>query len=269
MYRFILASVAYTDVFNINSTDTSYYDNFLNAKDLKYMQDSKNRTGVVVNMTPTEYYQACADDIFGKPVESIKRQRASNAEAIQEYTDAMLSGDKFPLCFINYADKAQEGLHRMMAAGNAFGWDEKFPVLVVTAYDEEREIWRNNFDAFRNYLNYEFKSDVEEAASSISGEQMPTDFYEEFRDAIKEQALTHGYNIEVDFDTDTNAEGYHRVYVWVTSFNGLEGERNSFEQQFVWLEDMYEAGNGIDDFHEDTFNIDDYLMDNMSEDDVF
>ena len=268
MYRYIRASVAYTDVFDINSTDMSYYDNFLNAKDLKYMQDSKNRTGEIVNMTPTEYYQACADDIFGKPVESIKQQRASNAEAIQEYTDAMLSGDKFPLCFINYADKSQEGLHRMMAAGNAFGWDTKFPVLVVTAYDDTIEAWRNNFYDFQNYLNYEFKSDVEQAASDISGPQMPTDFYDVFSSALEEKAAERGYNITVDFATDTNAEGYHRVYVWVTSFNGLIGDRNALSQQFVWLEDMYETGNGIDEFHEDTFNIDDYLMDNMSEDDL-
>lgn len=41
---------------------------------------------------------------------------------------------------LNYAEKGQEGLHRMLAIGELFGWNYKVPVLVVTWYDEERHI---------------------------------------------------------------------------------------------------------------------------------
>lgn len=41
---------------------------------------------------------------------------------------------KFPLPYLNLADNAQEGRHRMAVAAELFGWNEKFPVLVVTKY---------------------------------------------------------------------------------------------------------------------------------------
>lgn len=140
-----------TDVFKLD-TDTSYYNNFLNEKDLAYMQKSKNRTGEIVYMTPTQYYEECAKNIFeGTTVYELKRQRKANSEFITQYKADMIAGDKFPLCYLNYADHGQEGLHRMMAAGEAFGWDTKFPVLVVRAVDNKVEelhnIWRYWVDA--------------------------------------------------------------------------------------------------------------------------
>lgn len=139
-----------TDVFKLD-TDTSYYNNFLNEKDLAYMQKSKNRTGEVVYMTPSQYYEECATRIFDTTVAELKRQRRANSEDITQYMNDMLAGDKFPLCYLNYADHGQEGLHRMMAAGEAFGWDTKFPVLIVRAVDDRVErlnqIWRYWNDA--------------------------------------------------------------------------------------------------------------------------
>ena len=38
---------------------------------------------------------------------------------------------KFPLPYLNIATKQQEGRHRMYVAGELFGWDTRFPVLVV------------------------------------------------------------------------------------------------------------------------------------------
>lgn len=130
-----------TSVFNNTpfkpDTTTSYYNDFLNSKDLEYMQAEKNRTGEIVMMTPDEYIQECADKVFNGRVdaEGLKYQRSlsrteSGGSLLEKYADDMKSGDKFPLCYINYADHNQEGLHRMMAAGEAFGWDKKYPVLV-------------------------------------------------------------------------------------------------------------------------------------------
>lgn len=148
MKRYIRSNA---DVFKLD-TGVSYYNNFLNEKDLAYMQKSKNRTGEVVYMTPVQYYEECAKHIFeDTTVESLKLQRSSNSEYINKYKEDMLAGDKFPLCYLNYADNGQEGLHRMMAAGEAFGWNTKFPVLVVRAVDSRVEqlnnVWRYWNDA--------------------------------------------------------------------------------------------------------------------------
>lgn len=152
------------DIFKMD-TDTSYYNNFLNEKDLAYMQKSKNRTGEVVYMTPVQYYEECVKHIFeDTTVESLKLQRSSNSEYINKYKEDMLAGDKFPLCYLNYADHGQEGLHRMMAAGEAFGWNIKFPVLVVRAVDNRVEelnsIWRYWNDAVYHAKDVTYNADT-------------------------------------------------------------------------------------------------------------
>lgn len=132
-------------------THVSYYNNFLDEEDLKYMQRSKNRTGKIVDMSPSEYYHECATRIFDTTVEALQQQRRASEGLVEQYMQDMLNGDKFPLCYLNYPDNAQEGLHGMMAAGEAFGWDTKFPVLVVEAVDDRVEqlnkIWRYYNDA--------------------------------------------------------------------------------------------------------------------------
>ena len=62
-------------VFDESRTGMSYYDNFLNEEDLKYKQKAKNLTGYTVYMSPNEYFQICADDIFHIPIEQIKEGR--------------------------------------------------------------------------------------------------------------------------------------------------------------------------------------------------
>lgn len=58
MMQYIRADASANTVFDINDTHVGFYNNFLNPKDLKYMQESKNRTGEIVWMTPEEYYEA-------------------------------------------------------------------------------------------------------------------------------------------------------------------------------------------------------------------
>lgn len=132
------------------STGVSYYDNFLNSADLHYIETHKNRTGKVVMMTPEEYYQECATKVFTTSSDKLKAQRRAN-DLVDKYAQDMKSGDKFPLPYIDYPNHGQEGLHRMMAAGNVWGWDTQFPVLVVTSVDDQVEalnnIWRYWCDA--------------------------------------------------------------------------------------------------------------------------
>ena len=166
MKRVILASNTISFGSNCpfqRSTGTSYYDNFLNNKDLEYMQKSKNRDGEIVMMSPNEYYKECAKNVFeNSSVARLKAQRNADSDLIRQYQADMKRGDKFPLCYINYADSAQEGLHRMMAAGDVYGWDTKFPVLIVNTIDSRQEelnyIWRYWCDAVYEAKEYTYSS---------------------------------------------------------------------------------------------------------------
>lgn len=128
------------NVVDLNHTGMSFYDQFLGASELEYLRDKKNLKGTVVKMTPTEYYQECATKIFNSTVEKLKKERGEYDRPIIDKLHTVVKVYKKKLCMpmINYADKGQEGLHRMLAIAEMFGWDHKVPVLVVEWYDKER-----------------------------------------------------------------------------------------------------------------------------------
>ena len=164
------------NVIDLNHTGMSFYDQFLGTSELDYLRDKKNLKGTVVKMTPKEYYQNCAYKIFNTSPEKLKRERGEYDRPIIEKLKNVVNVYKRKLCMpmINYADKGQEGLHRMLAIAELFGWEHEVPVLVVDWYDEERaenekrqakkaEIDRKVEKAISRTLEYRFidKEDVE------------------------------------------------------------------------------------------------------------
>lgn len=260
MKRYIRAAVSPESVFDIRDTHVSYYNDFLTPDGLKYMQDKKNRTGEIVYMSPDEYFKTCAKDIFGIPQKELEAQRAANTSIIIEYTSAMKRGDKFPLCYVNYADKSQEGLHRMMAAGDAFGWNTKFPVLVVKALDDELEQQKRAFDILRDYERHDFKTIVEQAQESLSDwENMaPPDILTQLEQAVK-QAAANPDDADIEpHDIQVEAEAYERnggvrIKVYLTEFDGIEEDRWAGSYVDFWLDDMF-------DLTESPFEAEDYNM---------
>lgn len=82
-------------------------------------------------MSPNEYYSLSAK-ILNTTVDNLIADRASDKERIERLKDVILKDKKkFPMTFIDLAQGEQEGLHRMYVAGELFGWDTKFPVLVI------------------------------------------------------------------------------------------------------------------------------------------
>ena len=71
----------------------SYYDNFLNEKDLAYMQKAKNRTGEIVMMSPNSYYEQCSVFGFGHyvPVAKLEQERRANKK-VEKYKTMMEQG---------------------------------------------------------------------------------------------------------------------------------------------------------------------------------
>ena len=135
------------DIFDINKGSNGYAQDILD--DPEYMKNKKNIEMEIVQMSPKEYWRICARDVFKKPVEKLLYQwRTLDKETIDHLTQVILKyKKKFPITYIDYAQHdgpKQEGLHRMIVAGDQFGWDTKFPVMVMRwadkkLADEEKE----------------------------------------------------------------------------------------------------------------------------------
>lgn len=233
--------------FRTDKVGMSYYDDFLDPEGLKYKQKAKNRTGEIVYMSPNEYFEMCekySKKIFGETTtaDSLKRQRERDAETNEELEELMKNGTKINLCFINLADGGQEGLHRMMVAGNLYGWNTKFPVLLVTTYDDEvenRQEWIRKLRKFENsymskccedalWQNYHIEdiSDTEEWMSEYC------EYISECAKDKYDEDVTFDCELEYNQDIATDEEA--RVFVWVTSIEGHE-----FAQSLVQDKDFY------------------------------
>lgn len=122
------------DIFDLSKTGMSYYDNFLNSEDLKYMQKEKNLTGHIEYMRPGDYFNYTGK-MFNRSGIQDYNNTIANKDNIEYLKQVILKYKrKFPLPYLNFADMTQEGRHRMAVAAELFGWNEKFPVLVVTRY---------------------------------------------------------------------------------------------------------------------------------------
>lgn len=243
----IRLSILKEDVFDPKDTGMSYYNDFLNPKEIEYYKKNKNRIGKIVMMSPREYYEECAKKIFNKPVDNLLKSRKSSAN-LEKYKQAMLDGETFPMCMINYADAGQEGLHRMQAAGEAFGWDKKYPVLAIYVYDEDKEKKYKFAETLFDYFNYFFKEDVNTVMDKLQQMQElepPINVLEYCEEFMKE--VTKG-NIGVDVQIVEDRGSYMLQFTPV-SYDGIDVEGyitadNYKEKRF--LEDVYELPEDFD-----------------------
>ncbi len=262
-------------------TDTSYYNDFLNDEDLKYKQEAKNRTGKIVMMSAKEYYDYCANDIFkGRhSVEELMQQREyskfeDDTRFVDKYAEDMRNGAKFPLCYLNFADSSQEGLHRMYAAGEAFGWNTKFPVLVVTVYDKEIERKNTQYQDAVKFNKYYLPDICEEASDNILDwdSPPPENFIEIFHNEIVKVASTFTADDEGPFDIDVTIEintvddgiptsVYHNeIAIYLSRYEDYNFDTLS-NPHIMWLEDLYDMTPKSD-------KQPDKSLDNISDDDI-
>ena len=230
----------------------SGYEDYLDSDQIDYYKNSKNRVGKIVMMTPTEYVNECV---------KLFKNRSSFQDLIHQRTDAYLpqyeedmrNGDKFPLCYIDYTS-GQEGLHRMIAAGNVFGWDKKFPVLVVNVYDQDKENLYDSMDGYRDFIKYgDFKKVCWQAEEDYLeyNVPLPDDFTEGFREAIINAAKNYEDGYDIDVDVQLSIEnGKHMAYVYLTRFEYYTVSEDNLDDPYeVVLDFSY-------DFGEDTYQYD-------------
>lgn len=169
-----------SDIFDTNYSETSYAQSFLNPSELKYQQEYKNRTASIKYMSPEEYYKICADR-FKVPVSSLKKQRGEYDRDEIKYLIRVVkeAHKKFPLTYIDYTtEDSQEGLHRMYAAAEMFGWDTKFPVLVIDWLDKDLHIKQE-----KQRRENEIRDNIEEAVKKACHYQYEN--YEQFEDELQ------------------------------------------------------------------------------------
>lgn len=226
-YDYKTLPVSGDQVVDSTKTGMTFYDQFLTTKEQDYLNNVKNLQGEIVQMSPEEYYDACAK--YGFPnspvsVENLKRTRRAQTKILDHLKDVLLVYKKrFPMPILNIAQKGQEGLHRMMVIADLFGWDHKVPVLIVTHFDEDRakreEQERYKYDIDRNIeraielaCRYTYYS-LEELEQQLTHE-VATRF--EFRDDIEVPAriqineTSEGYTFTFSgFEYCINKEDVH------------------------------------------------------------
>ena len=139
-YNYRTADVDGDDIFDLRKASNSDAQQILDGD--KYWRDEKNTYSEIVYMTPTEYFTRCAEDCFNESAKQLIDSRRRDKNTAEHLKQVLLKyKKKFPLPYIDYATHytpSQEGLHRMMVAGDLFGWDKEFPVQIIRWVDEER-----------------------------------------------------------------------------------------------------------------------------------
>lgn len=103
--------------FRLDNTSNSFGNDYLT-----------NGKGYIAEMTPQEYIERCAFEIFDTgTIESTIN--GTDPELVQKYADMMMDGTKFDLPYLNYKDGGQEGRHRALAAYQAE--IDTIPVLII------------------------------------------------------------------------------------------------------------------------------------------
>ena len=93
-----------------------------------YMNDSK----YIIMSTPKEYFEHAAKG-FGVPYNTLISKIKNDEEDLEFLKKVIYKAKKkFPMPYISKSNGSrQEGLHRLYIAGELFGWNEKFPVLLL------------------------------------------------------------------------------------------------------------------------------------------
>lgn len=185
------------DVFDVTKTGMiGYWQHILEGYDLDYYKNKKNLVGKIEYMTPRQYYNECVpilremNDNPNITSSSLVRSRNYDPSYIKKLEEVItVKHKKFPICVLDKSlHPGQEGLHRMLAVANLYGWDTyEFPVLVIENYIkiEPKKVLANivnkaKMKTFKNWHELQ-KYLVEELNDSI--------FY-------------HDYSVKYDYEPD-------------------------------------------------------------------
>lgn len=238
----------------LDKTKIPYYDRIIKTGSAG---SRDNRVGKVVQMSPNEYFKECADKVFRDSLDSLIDSRDDKHS--KKYTEDMINGDKFPMCYINYADRQQEGLHRMMAAGNAFGWDTEFPVLIITVEDQEVEneriAWR---ELGRFFYRKEYRDINDRVQEELYLETTEDTLVQDYIRCFEGEARKDGYDLTVYAVIEDDI-----LHAFIASFMGfstggyIDDDVCGYSvSDFVGDQSFMYADEDTDEFDDTDYNVD-------------
>ena len=118
----------------------------------------------IAQMSPNDYFKFAAHFGHYKTPEALMKNRMDKANeiSVDEIRRMMREGTKFDTPWLRLDDRGekgyhnaycQEGLHRMLAAGQEYGMDTKFPVYIGYEDDPWNEIETMSMDDFIKYYD--------------------------------------------------------------------------------------------------------------------
>lgn len=117
-----------------------------------------NESKRLVNMSPNDYFKFVSHMANTTPEKLIEhRQNHPNEMSVDDMRSLMKKGTKFDTPWLRVDDYGeprsvspywQEGLHRMLAAGQEYGMDTKFPIYLAYENDPWEELDTMSMDDF-------------------------------------------------------------------------------------------------------------------------
>lgn len=219
-----------------SETGVTYYDELLSNR--SYMEKKYLITSEIKHLTPYQYYLG-ASDLFNTSVEQLKRSRERDPglNYIEELEKVIKDPfNQFPLTYIDYINKNQEGLHRMYVLGELYGWNKvKFPVLIVSRTEEQEK------KPSENELEEKVWIALQE---SLKPEYLNVDeFIQEFKDNIKRE-IKEDLHPSIKYDgnkVSVNISTFYYEYTDVkVKFESKEDRDRDFEK---WMKSFNEEWN--------------------------
>ena len=248
-----------SDIFDTSTTGTTgSWKDLLLGNDVDYYKNKKNLVGEIVQMSPQEYYEACADMFSSKKhkkvtANDLKQQREYDKKTL-DYLKTVITDKKkkFPIAVLDLSYyPGQEGLHRMMVAGDLFGWDTKFPVLVIKTYDQEKQ---KRIE--RNYAQNKFNDNVEKAIRYLDGWEFYD--YDEFYDELMRKLEDYIGSSDIILSTEGNT-------LEISMYN------DDIDDTLIYNYDLNNVKiiKDEDDDEIEEIDVDDYLdLDDLTDDDI-
>ena len=154
---------------NINGVVNNLTNNPFNIYSVSQEKSKKSPTAFfgsskrLVNMSPNDYFKLVASQSGTTPEKLMEhRQRIPNELSIDDIRKKMREGVQFDTPWVRLMDSGekgtvrpywQEGLHRMLAAGQEYGMDTKFPIYLAYDNDQWDEIDTLPMDDFIKYYD--------------------------------------------------------------------------------------------------------------------
>ena len=167
----------------------------------------------LIQMSPNDYYKFVSHQIGSTPDRLINdRLNRKNDISVEDMRKMMREGTKFDTPWLRLNERGekgmtspwwQEGLHRMLAAGQEYGMDTKFPVYIGYEDDPWNELDSMPMDDFIKHYDDTRQARWDEYQKREADEKARNDAY------WRREAADH-FKIPLDQVTDEHVKKYNK-----------------------------------------------------------